>query len=429
MALDTAAVRDLLQKLDTDREAYLTTLTRAHETLAQALLSSAKEPTSSPIPVPAPAATPSTPTLSPSIPQFPSRKRAPSSHLDLESFKKGSLLSGSFISGDTSSESDDDESFFAQQTLPPQSFTEDDLRAHLRLHQWDEHGQIILGDLLSATWVLKNDELFRARMEASLEISDPFAHHTVYEVGGDGSALLHRASSEDATEALWQSLSNTNADPSRQRQAVGRIVILREPSSLLFGALHLTMNEHFDMDAIYKLLIDDSPTKAYMQSSFQEDSRQQRSFVFCFKYHTIVGDGRRPMRFQKSDRDLRSTLSHIPIASCSSVVALSFTGEPIRTLKSRSRRKKQFVGRVFDPFASYRVCAVQCFPDWKSSVDYHEANKHYVNGPEAFLVTLLHEFRDAQKRFLEINKRIVALATPPVRSLFPSLKALLTTIV
>lgn len=410
MALDSVAVKELLQKLDADREAYLTTLTRAHETLAQALVKSSQDPIT--LSAPTSAASPSTPTLSSTT--FPSWKRAPSSHLDIESFKKGSLVSGSFISGDTSSESDDDESFFVQQTLPEESFTESNLRRHLEDHRWDEHGRFVLGDLLRDKRVLGHSRLFRAGKEGLLESSDPYAHHSVYDIGSDGSALVHRASAEDATEALWQSLSNINADNSRQRRAVGRIVILREPSSLLLGALHLTMNKHFDMDAIYRLLTDDSPTKAYMQGSFQDDSRQQRSFVFCFKYHTIVGDGRRPMRWQKSDRDLRSTLTHIPIASCSSVVALSLTGEPTRTLKSRSRKKKQFVGKVYDPFASYRVCAVQCFPDWKSSVDYHETNRHYVNGPEAFLVTLLHEFRDARKRFLEINKRIVVLATPPV---------------
>ena len=31
--------------------------------------------------------------------------------------------------------------------------------------------------------------------------------------------------------------------------------IVREPSPILFGALHLTMNDHFDMDEIFHLLI------------------------------------------------------------------------------------------------------------------------------------------------------------------------------
>lgn len=33
--------------------------------------------------------------------------------------------------------------------------------------------------------------------------------------------------------------------------------ILREPSPILFAAIHYTMNNHFDMDEIFQLLIDD----------------------------------------------------------------------------------------------------------------------------------------------------------------------------
>jgi hypothetical protein len=47
-------------------------------------------------------------------------------------------------------------------------------------------------------------------------------------------------------------------------------------------------------------------------------------------------------------------------------------------------------------------------------MDSHDSTKHHVNGPEAFLMTLLTEYRDAQKRFMEIHRKIVALATPPV---------------
>jgi hypothetical protein len=42
--------------------------------------------------------------------------------------------------------------------------------------------------------------------------------------------------------------------------------------------------------------------------------------------------------------------------------------------------------------------------------------KHYVNGPEAFLHTLLVEYKDAEKRFDEICHRIGHLITPPVRA-------------
>lgn len=46
-----------------------------------------------------------------------------------------------------------------------------------------------------------------------------------------------------------------NSDPSSQQPIVGRITIVREPSPIIFGALHLTMNEHFDMDELFECLV------------------------------------------------------------------------------------------------------------------------------------------------------------------------------
>ena len=47
-------------------------------------------------------------------------------------------------------------------------------------------------------------------------------------------------------------------------------------------------------------------------------------------------------------------------------------------------------------------------------MDSHDSTKHYVNGPEAFLHTLLAEFKDAQRRVEEVHDRISKLVTPPV---------------
>jgi len=47
-------------------------------------------------------------------------------------------------------------------------------------------------------------------------------------------------------------------------------------------------------------------------------------------------------------------------------------------------------------------------------MDSHDSTKHYVNGPEAFLTTILAEFKDAQKRFGEIYNKITKLVTPSV---------------
>lgn len=190
--------------------------------------------------------------------------------------------------------------------------------------------------------------------------------------------------------------------------------ILREPSPIVFAAIHLTMNELFDMDEILTHLVQQGTTTAYMKRAFDEDPRKQKSFVFSFEFFTIIGDDCKPMSWQLSDRAREHGDGHVPITRCSSVVALSLVGEPIRKLKNSARRAKTKYGYVYSPWSPWHVLNIECYPDWKSNTGSHDSAKHYVNGPEAFLNTLLVEFRDAQKRFDEIGHRISQLVTPPV---------------
>jgi hypothetical protein len=356
------------------------------------------------------------PTLPPSIPiTGRTRRNTQVSVIDLDSIRKPSLFTG-----EDSSESDDDESFFVQDTLPRELFAEEDLKRHVKTYQFEHPGRSILGEILQDPRNLDTALLVPVETDL-LRDHATYLHANVHEVGSDGSALPYNAESKDASQVIWQSLSHTNTDGARQRKAVGRIIVVREPSALLFGAVHLTLNNHFDMDQLFRLLTDKTETKAYMKGCLKPDHRQQRSFVFAIKYHTIVGDNRQPKAWQISDDDLTSNREHIPISTCSSIVALSLSGKPTNTLRRRSRRAKTIVGQIYDPFAPWRVLSIQCFPDWETTVDVHEQNRHYVNGTEAFLVTVLAEYKDAQKRLREINKRIVALVTPPVSdiSCFP----------
>jgi hypothetical protein len=359
--------------------------------------------------IPASASVATSPTLPPTIPLTGrTRRYTPVSVLDIESDRKASLFTG-----EESSESGDDESFFVQDTLPPESFAEEDLKRHLKTYQFEPHGQTILQEILEDPLNLDNAHLVPVETDLVREHAT-YLHANVYEVGSDGSALVYNAEIKDPSQAIWQSLRNTNADGARQRKAVGRIIIVREPSALLFGAVHLTMYKHFDMDQLFRLLTDNTETKAYMKGCLKNDPRQQSSFVFSFKYHCIVGESCQPKAWQKSDDDLSSSRDHIPISTCSSIVALSLSGKPTNTLRRRSRKAKTIVGQIYDPFAPWRVLSMQCFPDWETTVDVHEVNRHYVNGTEAFLVTVLAEYKDAQKRLREINERIVVLVTPPV---------------
>ena len=403
--MDNAAVGEILKKLDADREAYLATLTKVHQTLAHILAQNhtlAEPAEAASVPrdqLPTSSSFPALPTL---ISSARTTRPRPSSVLELGSYKKGSIFTG-----EESSDSDDDESFFTQDPLPAEYFSEDDLIEHFKTYDWSKHGRLVLGDLADRR--ITPSPLFE---KSSSNYAD------IYEIGCDGSALLtNRDDALDGVAAAWEGIRSVNHHGSR-RKAVGKIMTLREPSPVLSAAAHLTMNKHFDMDNIFRLLTDDTPSKAYMKGCLKQDHRHHRSFVFTFKYHTIVGRQREPLAWQKADSDLRSTLDHIPISTCASVVALSLAGPPSQTLRRKSRRKKEILGQVHDAFAPWRVLSIQCYPDWQSTVDVHEKNRHYVNGPEAFLVTLLAEYRDASKRFLELNERIVKMVTPPNDFLF-----------
>lgn len=321
----------------------------------------------------------------------------------------------------TEAESDDEaeEAFHVDKPLATASFTERNFRDHLKSHRWDAEGRKILGDVLLDRDLRNASDMFKDDDDDVTWSSSDSNLAAIYDIGSDGEALRHRLASKDLQHAIWLSLSRINTpNPAPRRVASGRITIVREPSPLLFGALHLTMSQHFDMDAIFRFLCDESPTRAYMNGCFEPEPTKQRSFIFSFKYHTIIHSERDPMPWQAYEPDQRDERMHIPISTCSSVVALSLSGDPIKTLKNRSRRRNAHEGKVFDPFGPWHVLSVQCFPDWKSTVDTHENNRNYVNGPEAFLVTILDEFKDAQKRFFEIARRVSAMTSPPHDFLF-----------
>lgn len=157
-----------------------------------------------------------------------------------------------------------------------------------------------------------------------------------------------------------------------------------------------------------------------MKRAYDEDPRKRKSFVFSFEFFTIIGDDCHPMSWQESDKSRERHQGHIAISRCSSIVALALVGSPIRKLKNAARRAKTQYGYVYSPWSPWHVLNIECYPDWKSNTGSHDSTKHYVNGPEAFLNTLLVEYKDAQKRFDEICKRIGKLITPPVRKAFLS---------
>ncbi|KAG9238885.1 hypothetical protein BJ875DRAFT_449779 [Amylocarpus encephaloides] len=392
---------ELLKRLDAERNAYLNTLHQVHEALAQAVATSS-----------------STIVTSVDPPNSPRPRK-----LSRFSVSNGdgveSLVKSSFVSGEDDA-SDDDEALYVQELLAKSTFDEEHLRNHLKTYEWNDYSKAILRTLFTKTARLKHPALFQ------LKPGEEGAHYSLYQifdVGNDGAPLPLHSSKEILKEmskdmVVWNLIKDVNVDPSRLRQAVGRITILREPSPIVFGAIHLTMNGLFDMDEIFKNLVLQGATTAYMKRAFDPDVRKQRTFLFSFEFFTIIGDECRPMSWQEFDKSFKRKEGHIQISRCSSVVALVLVGEPIKKIKNAARRAKTQYGYVYSPWSPWHVLNIECYPDWKSNTGSHDSTKHYVNGPEAFLNTLLVEFKDAEKRFEDLCTRIGKLVTPPADIMF-----------
>lgn len=238
MALDAATAQEMLRKLAEDRATYLGTLTRTEDVLTQALTATAGFKTS---------------------PRLTSETiRHNTGHtLEVESVQNGSATQV-----DSDSDTDDDESLFVQQSLLPESYDELGLWKHIKEHEWTEAGRAILGDVLQKELPSKNGSLFPRALGAVPDQSH-LTHYSIFDVGSDGAPLSIKplgttgTASTSRAMAIWRNISRTNADPERQRLAVGRITIVREPSPLLFAALHYTMNQHFDVDGLFQLLLEE----------------------------------------------------------------------------------------------------------------------------------------------------------------------------
>lgn len=426
MALDAATAQEMLKQLADDRAKYFDTLSRAHDVLAGALSAAAsgKPP--------------------PRLTTEAVRRNTGSEFAtpEVESVTKDS---GNSVE-EEESDTDDDESLFVQQTLPRESYDEEGLRKHIKENDWTEAGREILGNIAGRDQVVQRGTIFPTNV-GEVEDRSHLSHYSIYNgmhqfrlgehfsphkyekcltksspVGNDGAPLriLH-TSKAPMSRALdiWNQIKSINTGSEEQRQAVGRITIVREPSPLLFAAVHYTMRQHFDMDELFQLLVDDKTT-AIPHRPFDLDPLHRRTFVFTFEYFTIVGDECVPMKWQRADEraDVGVMEGHVPISRCCSVVALWLGGEPVSKIRNRNRRISRKIGDVYDPFGPWHLLSLQAYPDWKGSVHSHDSTKHYVNGPEAFLITLRAEFKDAQKRLMEVYHRISDLVRSPPDFMF-----------
>lgn len=263
---------------------------------------------------------------------------------------------------DSSTLSDDsdeeDDSYFVQSELPSQSFDHEHLREHLKTHDWKEHGREILAPIITDPAKLsKQPHLFHLGPDVPEDRSH-YSHFQVYDVGLNGVAEpveitgSHNAMSK-ATE-IWHSIRNIGN--SSDKQAVGRITIAREPAPILFGALHLTMNDVFDMDELFRHLVQTEASSAHMYRAFDEDRKHQKTFFFTFEYYTILGEDCKPMDWQRADKGASDPDgSHIPLSRCGAVVALALYDDKPRRIRNRGRRAKTQYGWVQDIWSPWQV--------------------------------------------------------------------------
>jgi hypothetical protein len=225
--------------------------------------------------------------------------------------------------------SENDSFQFSSRYLPAETYTHEDLRAHVNRPYWTPAVRKLLQPLLSyapfpdhsflddlrfhppydhlarllVCVTLESGELFRTRPPLSPTQSYPW---------------------QKSVQECWDDLRTMNSSQKGQGPFVGRVVVLREPGPLKLAALHLVMGQHFDIDSIFAALSTQDPTCAYLHPVADEYyGKRQRNFIFAFRYFTVVSASRCPYAWQTFDSEQAQAEDRIPISSCSSVVAVA----------------------------------------------------------------------------------------------------------
>ena len=271
MALDTATAQELIRIINADRERYLDSLNRTTELLQKAISASGAidiGPVSRPQPL-----------------TVDGLQRSAFAAIEIESTDHA----GSAYTGEDDSSAGDGDSFFADTALEDESYDIEGLINHIRTHKWTTAGVNILRGVLANESLLQRPSLFPTDLQTSDDRSH-LSHGSIYDVGGDGLQYVPSFDNGKTSRSLeiWNRLNSVNRDPDQQK-ACGKIICVREPSPLLFAALHYTMNKHFDMDELFEFLVDKDPVLARPHNPFADDHRHRRTFVFNMEYFTLIG--------------------------------------------------------------------------------------------------------------------------------------------
>lgn len=189
------------------------------------------------------------------------------------------------------------------------------------------------------------------KVDRMLIFRSHYTHSQVFDVGPDGSPLLVENPLENENESgrameLWRAIQKLNPE-SKQRKAVGRISIIREPSPILFGAVHYVHNSNFHMEDLFDHLVSADLSSAQVFRAYDADERRRRSFVFNFEYFTLIGRDCEPMKWQLCAGQEDRKPGYIQITRCSSVIGLALGGLPIKEVKRTSRHYKKTKDRGY----------------------------------------------------------------------------------
>lgn len=169
--------------------------------------------------------------------------------------------SASRVTGEGSDDEEDGDEYYVQTPLEQQQYDHNGLREHLRSFKFSSASRSLLGGILDDSGFLSKPTLFPTH-NGSVADRSHLSHHQVFEVGTDGAPLSIELPQSERPPSnallIWNTIKDVNitkSDDSRERNAVGRISVLQEPSPILFGAIHYTMHRYFDVDELYRHLL------------------------------------------------------------------------------------------------------------------------------------------------------------------------------
>ena len=170
--------KELLRKLDADRDTYLATLQQVADALTNVIATSN---TSAP-------ALASVAAYRPDRVSRLSISDRDTGPKDLDSI--ASPAKTSFVSGEDEDASDDDEALYVQDILAKKTLDDEHLRSHLKNYKWNGYSQEVLKSLFINTGRLKYPQLFTAKEPN--EEGARYSLYQVFDVGNDGTPLpLH----------------------------------------------------------------------------------------------------------------------------------------------------------------------------------------------------------------------------------------------